>query len=225
MWQHVGAGYWRSRGAAHAVQPQASPRGALLPTDGTRHAAGRPLIAAPRARSQPTFWRPLQAKMGRVIRGQRKGAGSVFKSHNTHRKGAAKFRKLDAAERNGYMKGVVTEILHDPGRGAPLARVRSSGACRRGMGRRRRERRARAAALAGPARRPPACPHARTASRLKPAWPADGVSSRFLPGSRGVLAAAAGPGQHWSEPAIMRASVAAVSTWHASIPRAAAAAC
>jgi large subunit ribosomal protein L8e len=69
----------------------------------------------------------LQANMGRVIRGQRKGAGSVFKSHNTHRKGAAKLRKLDASERNGYVKGVVTEILHDPGRGAPLARVRGSG--------------------------------------------------------------------------------------------------
>jgi large subunit ribosomal protein L8e len=61
--------------------------------------------------------------MGRVIRAQRKGAGSVFKSHNTHRKGAAKLRKLDATERNGYIKGVITEILHDPGRGAPLARV------------------------------------------------------------------------------------------------------
>jgi large subunit ribosomal protein L8e len=30
---------------------------------------------------------------------------------------------LDAAERNGYIKGVVTEILHDSARGAPLARV------------------------------------------------------------------------------------------------------
>lgn len=64
--------------------------------------------------------------MGRVIRGQRKGAGGIFKSHNTHRKGAAKIRKLDASEKNGYVKGVVTEILHDPGRGAPLARVRST---------------------------------------------------------------------------------------------------
>lgn len=62
--------------------------------------------------------------MGRVIRAQRKGAGSVFKSHNTHRKGPAKHRVLDSAERNGYIKGTVQEILHDPGRGAPLARVR-----------------------------------------------------------------------------------------------------
>lgn len=61
--------------------------------------------------------------MGRVIRAQRKGRGSVFKSHTHYRKGAAKLRALDFAEREGYIKGVITEILHDPGRGAPLARV------------------------------------------------------------------------------------------------------
>ncbi|GFS33414.1 ribosomal protein L2 family [Actinidia rufa] len=57
--------------------------------------------------------------MGRVIRAQRKGAGSVFKSHTHHRKGPARFRSLDFGERNGYLKGVITEIVHDPGRGAP----------------------------------------------------------------------------------------------------------
>ena len=67
-----------------------------------------------------------QARMGRVIRGQRKGRGSVFKSHNTHRKGAAALRVLDAAERNGYIKGVVDEIIHDPGRGAPLDKVNAA---------------------------------------------------------------------------------------------------
>ena len=61
--------------------------------------------------------------MGRVIRGQRKGRGSVFKAHVKHRKGAAKFRNLDYAEKNGYIKGLVKDIIHDPGRGAPLARV------------------------------------------------------------------------------------------------------
>ncbi|XP_074278747.1 large ribosomal subunit protein uL2-like [Silene latifolia] len=61
--------------------------------------------------------------MGRVIRAQRKGAGSVFKSHTHHRKGPAKFRTLDLGERKGYLKGVVTDIIHDPGRGAPLARI------------------------------------------------------------------------------------------------------
>jgi len=61
--------------------------------------------------------------MGRIIRGQRKGRGGIFKSHNTHRKGAAKLRALDYSERHGFVKGVVKEIIHDPGRGAPLARV------------------------------------------------------------------------------------------------------
>jgi len=61
--------------------------------------------------------------MGRVIRAQRKGAGGIFKSHNFHRKGAAKLRTLDFAERQGYLRGVVREIIHDPGRGAPLAKV------------------------------------------------------------------------------------------------------
>jgi len=61
--------------------------------------------------------------MGRIIRAQRKGRGGIFKSHNTHRKGAAKLRALDYAEKHGFVKGVVKEIIHDPGRGAPLARV------------------------------------------------------------------------------------------------------
>jgi large subunit ribosomal protein L8e len=61
--------------------------------------------------------------MGRVIRGQRKGEGSIFRAHVKHRKGSAKLRTLDFAERHGYVKGVVKDIIHDPGRGAPLARV------------------------------------------------------------------------------------------------------
>jgi len=61
--------------------------------------------------------------MGRVIRGQRKGAGGIFKAHTHGRQGAAKFRPLDFAEREGYIKGTVREIVHDSGRGAPLARV------------------------------------------------------------------------------------------------------
>ncbi len=39
------------------------------------------------------------------------------------RKGAAKLRNLDYAERHGYIRGVVKQIIHDPGRGAPLAKV------------------------------------------------------------------------------------------------------
>jgi large subunit ribosomal protein L8e len=61
--------------------------------------------------------------MGRVIRAQRKGAGGIFKAHVKRRKGAAKLRTLDYVERHGYIKGLVKEIIHDPGRGAPLARV------------------------------------------------------------------------------------------------------
>ncbi|CAB0041389.1 unnamed protein product [Trichogramma brassicae] len=61
--------------------------------------------------------------MGRVIRAQRKGAGSVFRAHTKKRKGAPKLRSLDYSERNGYIKGVVKDIIHDPGRGAPLAVV------------------------------------------------------------------------------------------------------
>lgn len=45
--------------------------------------------------------------MGRVIRAQRKGAGSVFRSHTKHRKGAPKLRNLDFSEKYGYIKGVV----------------------------------------------------------------------------------------------------------------------
>lgn len=48
-----------------------------------------------------------QSAMGRVIRGQRKGAGSVFRAHVKHRKGPAKLRAVDFAERHGYIKGIV----------------------------------------------------------------------------------------------------------------------
>jgi len=47
----------------------------------------------------------------------------VFTAHVKHRKGPAKMRTLDFAERHGYIKGVVKDIIHDSGRGAPLARV------------------------------------------------------------------------------------------------------
>ncbi|TRY97245.1 hypothetical protein DNTS_013728 [Danionella cerebrum] len=52
--------------------------------------------------------------MGRVIRSQRKGAGSVFKAHVKHRKGAAKLRHIDFAERHGYIKGIVKVMFRDP---------------------------------------------------------------------------------------------------------------
>jgi len=61
--------------------------------------------------------------MGRVIRAQRRGGSRIFKSHTHHRKGAAALRPLDYAERHGFIRGLVKEIIHDPGRGAPLAKV------------------------------------------------------------------------------------------------------
>merc|ERR1711939_323671 len=61
-------------------------------------------------------------KMGRVIRNQRK-SGGIFTAHTKHRVGAARLRPLDYAEHNGYIRGLVKEIVHDPGRGAPLAKV------------------------------------------------------------------------------------------------------
>ena len=51
------------------------------------------------------------------------GAGSVFKAHTRLRVAPARLRKLDYIEKNGYIKGVVKDIIHDSGRGAPLAKV------------------------------------------------------------------------------------------------------
>jgi len=58
--------------------------------------------------------------MGKVIKSQRKGRGSVFTTHGAKRFGPANYRPLDFSERNGYMRGVVREIVHESGRGAPL---------------------------------------------------------------------------------------------------------
>ena len=61
--------------------------------------------------------------MGKVIRTARKGRGSIFKSHSRLRKSPVKMRVLDYAERKGYIKGVVKDIVHESGRGAPVAKV------------------------------------------------------------------------------------------------------
>lgn len=61
--------------------------------------------------------------MGRTTRHQRKGRGGIFKAVTRTRLGAAKLRKYDYSERHGFLRGVVKAIQHDPGRGAPLARV------------------------------------------------------------------------------------------------------
>lgn len=61
--------------------------------------------------------------MGKNVLTMRKGAASVYTAHTHKRLGPAKLRRLDFAERNGFMRGTVKDIEHDPGRGAPLARV------------------------------------------------------------------------------------------------------
>lgn len=61
--------------------------------------------------------------MGRVIRNQRKGRSSIFHAITRLNKAPAKFRTLDYTERHGYIRGVVKQIVHDAGRGAPLAKV------------------------------------------------------------------------------------------------------
>merc|ERR1711957_891744 len=53
-------------------------------------------------------------KMGRVVRGQRKGnPDSVYKSHTFHRVAPCRLRVADYAERHGYVKGVVKVCMLD----------------------------------------------------------------------------------------------------------------
>eukprot|EP00461_Guttulinopsis_vulgaris_P009824 UN09895 len=61
--------------------------------------------------------------MGRIIRGQRKGGHQIFTANTHLRQGAAKYRALDFAEKRGFMRGIVKDVIHDSGRGAPLATV------------------------------------------------------------------------------------------------------
>merc|ERR1711957_1071845 len=69
------------------------------------------------------IYRRIALIMGKVIRSQRHGASTIFKCRTSKRVAPARFRTLDFAERKGYIKGVVKDILYDPGRGAPLCRV------------------------------------------------------------------------------------------------------
>lgn len=61
--------------------------------------------------------------MGKTIRVCRKGKGSIFKSHTRLNKSPVKMRVYDYAERKGYIKGVVKDIVHESGRGAPIAKI------------------------------------------------------------------------------------------------------
>jgi len=64
-----------------------------------------------------------QSKMGKVILGARKGPGTVFVARRRLKKGKAQLRMIDHTEKKGYIKGIVKSLIHDPGRGAPLAKV------------------------------------------------------------------------------------------------------
>jgi large subunit ribosomal protein L8e len=62
--------------------------------------------------------------MGRVIRGARKGKKTkIFHAKTRLRQGACSLRPVDYVERHGYTKGLIKKIVHDSGRGAPLAEV------------------------------------------------------------------------------------------------------
>uniref|UniRef100_A0A6A7G967 Large ribosomal subunit protein uL2 n=1 Tax=Hirondellea gigas TaxID=1518452 RepID=A0A6A7G967_9CRUS len=62
--------------------------------------------------------------MGIIIRAQRRGRGSIFKARTHRRVAPAAFRNLDFCERVYRIKGIVTKFCHDPGRGAPLAKIK-----------------------------------------------------------------------------------------------------
>ena len=59
----------------------------------------------------------------RLFRYTQSTNSSDIAAHTRLNKAPARFRTLDFAERHGYIRGVVKDIIHDPGRGAPLAQV------------------------------------------------------------------------------------------------------
>ncbi len=62
--------------------------------------------------------------MGKRILVQRRGRGtSTFRANTHKRKGAARYRKLTRLDYESKRSAKVLDLLHDPGRGAPLARV------------------------------------------------------------------------------------------------------
>lgn len=63
--------------------------------------------------------------MGKRIIAQRRGRGtSVYKAPSHRYKGEVKHRKYDEKEEKGEVKGKIVDIMHDPARSAPVAKVR-----------------------------------------------------------------------------------------------------
>jgi len=62
--------------------------------------------------------------MGKKIRVQRRGRGSPTFKASTHKRMKPSRYSVPKVTENVSVKGTVQELLHDPGRGAPLARIR-----------------------------------------------------------------------------------------------------
>jgi large subunit ribosomal protein L2 len=63
--------------------------------------------------------------MGKKIRAQRKGRGSPTFKASTHKRVAeSSYPNMKEAEEPKLLKGTVEDLVHDPGRGAPLAKIR-----------------------------------------------------------------------------------------------------
>ncbi|HDJ04912.1 50S ribosomal protein L2 [Candidatus Bathyarchaeota archaeon] len=62
--------------------------------------------------------------MGKRIRVQRRGRGSPTWRASTHKRIApVHYPPLEAERKSGVVKGQIIELLHEPGRGAPLAAI------------------------------------------------------------------------------------------------------
>ncbi|MBQ6220950.1 MAG: 50S ribosomal protein L2, partial [Methanosphaera sp.] len=63
--------------------------------------------------------------MGHRLIIQRRGRGTPTYRSSSHRfRGKVSYRSYDALEKEGSLKGIVTDIIHDPGRSAPVAIVK-----------------------------------------------------------------------------------------------------
>ena len=74
--------------------------------------------------SEEGSWIDFQyARLNDELCGEQEATDKRTAAHTRLNKAPAQFRTYDFAERHGYIRGVVKDIIHDPGRGAPLAKV------------------------------------------------------------------------------------------------------
>ncbi|MBP2143075.1 large subunit ribosomal protein L2 [Methanococcus voltae] len=63
--------------------------------------------------------------MGKRLISQNRGRGTPKYTSPSHkRKGAVKYRSYDESEKTGSVVGALIDVLHDPGRSAPVGKVR-----------------------------------------------------------------------------------------------------